>query len=966
VSEISSSQPKFHLHFLGRCEISQHGAPVHLETAKTCALLIYLATNPGPQSRHTLMGLLWADLPEANARRNLRRALWNLRRQLPSPEHSPPILSGRETVCFNRESAYWSDVEAFEVACSYLGPAAPTPGPVPYQERVRHAAELYTGEFLKGFHVSNAAAFEEWAITERERLQAMALRAFQYVVADCAAQGENETALVYARRMLVLEPWLEEAHLWLMQLLARMGRRTEALAQYEACRRILAEELGVEPGRKTQTLHEEIRAGDFAIPSSNLPASTTPFVGRANELAEIAGLLARADCRLVTVTGLGGAGKTRLAKEAASRQVPAFAHGVHYLALSALLTPEQIATALAQSLSCPLIGTTDPKADLLAYLGEKQMLIVLDGFEHLLKGAVLLIEILQAAPGIKLLVTSRERLDLRGEWIYALAGLECAPDEQVGDLTSFDAVRLFLQTGHRVNLGFEVKDSERRHLVRICNLVGGLPLGIELAAAWVRVLSLEEIASEIAQHLDFLSASTRDRPERHRSIRAVFDHSWRLMPQAERDAFRKLSVFQGSFRAREAGQVGGASLHVLSSLVDKSLLQRLPSGRYQLHELLWQYAREQLELTPGVAETTRDLHCQVYVALAGRYEPAVKDVTHMPILAWIGDNMENVIAAWRWAIEHQDHAAIEAMYAGLEGHYHLTTSFREGEAFFRKALEDMGWMDGGKDYGLLPWKLRTSRATFSIYLGQLPQTRTSLERCLDAFAREGAEDEMAHCRFFLGEIARFVGEYASAIDLFELSLTGYRQVRNRSAIGFCLNGLGLVSAALNDLIRARSLLLESLQIFREADHEMGQAIASINLAELLIRLGDYPAAGRILDEGYALCRKLGHRWGTASCLRDQGDIARLEARPVDAKAAYQQSLGILQDIGQRRTSAGCLIKLGQVCTDLGELAEARQHLERALSLATELQDQTQMGEAAASLASLLDEEGGGRPAAELR
>jgi predicted ATPase len=166
------------------------------------------------------------------------------------------------------------------------------------------------------------------------------------------------------------------------------------------------------------------------------------------------------------VTGLGGAGKTRLAREAASRQVPAFAHGVHYLALSALHTPEQIAAALAKSLGSPMIATADPKADLLAYLSEKQMLIVMDGFEHLLEGATVLTEILQAAPGIKLLVTSRERLSLRGEWVYALAGLECAPDEQVGDLTSFDAVRLFLQTSHRVNLGFEVKDTERRHLVR--------------------------------------------------------------------------------------------------------------------------------------------------------------------------------------------------------------------------------------------------------------------------------------------------------------------------------------------------------------------------------------------------------------------------------------------------------------------------------------------------------------------
>ena len=329
---------------------------MRLETAKTRALLVYLVSNPAPQSRLALMGLLWGDLPEANARRNLRRALWNLRRQLAASEGPPPILADRETICFNRETSYWSDVETFEAACSRLEPISESSGPAPDLDGLRPDIDLYQGEFLEGFFVSRAPAFEEWVLAERQRLHVRAMLALQYLVEGYASQDRTEIALQYARRLLVLEPWRERTHRWLMRLLAGSGQRAEAVAQFEACRRILAEELGVEPARETQALYEQIRAGAFETAASNLPASTTPFVGRARELDEIAGLLADAGCRLLTVTGLGGVGKTRLAREAAARQSAAFRHGVHYIALGALSAQEPISAALARSLGIPLLG----------------------------------------------------------------------------------------------------------------------------------------------------------------------------------------------------------------------------------------------------------------------------------------------------------------------------------------------------------------------------------------------------------------------------------------------------------------------------------------------------------------------------------------------------------------------------------------------------------------------------------
>ena len=995
VSQELPTEPWLRLRFLGGCEVSLPEGTAHLETAKTRALLIYLSLNPGPQSRHTLMGLLWGDLPEVNARRNLRRALWNLRHQLAAPRLPPLLISDRETVCFNREFPCWSDVETFEAACSEMEAASLSSLSHSRLAALGRAIDLYSGEFLQGFYVNDAPVFEEWVVGEREQLRARALQALERLVESHAARGEVEVALEYARRLLTLEPWREETHRWLMRLLARSGQRTAALAQYETCRRILAQELGVEPGPETAALEEQIRAGALGAPAANLPAATTPFVGRNKELAEIADLLGRADCRLLTVTGLGGVGKTRLALEVARRQAPSFAHGVRHVELGALNSPDRIPAAVAHALNVPLLGTADPQAALLAYLREKRILILLDGFEHLLAGAPLLSQVLRAAPGIKLLVTSRERLNLHGEWVYALEGLACPANEREPDLASWDAVELFLQTARRVHLGFQVREGEQAHLVRICRLVAGLPLAIEMAAAWVRILSLAEIAAEIAHRLDLLVTSLRDLPAHHRSIRAVFERSWQLLSPEQQKAFARLAVFRGSFRPTEAQQVTGASLAILSALVDKSLLQRLPSGRYQLHELLRQYAGEQLERENGMKEQARDQHCQTYAALLAPYKQARDEGTPMPILKLIGQETENIRAAWEWAVAGRNSQALEAMYAGLADYFHLGTAFQEGEALFCRALEDLGWEDGKPPYqpatakdkklggggsmaarmrvrdavqttgepgplfsreeaeGLLPWRLLSSQASFAVYLGRFAPARASLERCLAVFARHDALDEMAHCQFFLGEIARFTGDNTTAATFFDQSLTNYRRAGNRSAIGFCLNGLGVTSLALGDLDRARSYLQESLVAFEAIEHDMGTAVASINLAELLTQMGDYGAAKEILAESFARCQKLGHRWGMATCLLRRGDLAKREDRSEEAKAAYEEALGILQDIGQRQAAAGCLIRLGQVCTDLGEQRAAAHYLEQALALATKLEERAETVEVAAALAILL-------------
>lgn len=974
--EATPSEPGLRLRFLGGCEIALPDGPVHLETAKTRALLVYLASNPGPVARSTLVGLLWGELPETNARRNLRRALWNLRRELASPSAPHPIWSDRETVCVNQEGRHWSDVEAFEAAVSVLN-REPAPDEMSHYLADAHsAAQLYGGEFLAGFFVSDAVPFEEWALAERERLRLKAVRFYGHLVTVCADHDEVERAIAYARRLLRLEPWLEEAHATLMRLLARAGRRSEALAQFATCKRLLAEQVGVEPSMETQELYEQIRAGSVEAPTSNLPVATTPFVGRARELEAISRLMARAECRLLTVTGLGGVGKTRLARAAAGQLLPGFADGVHYLDVGAVSTPDRdpagsvdqmvahVGALLARSLNPSAAGAGGSDLALVAYLREKQMLLVLDSFERVLDGAPLLTRLLRAAPRLKCLVASRERLNLRGEWVYPLGGLAHSLGDRAKtqrgakatpparEAAELDAVKLFVQTAQRVHLGFQIVDDEVGHLLDICRMVEGLPLALELAAGWARVLPLARISDEIAQHLDFLSATTRDRPERQRSIRAVVDQSWHLLSEEERRAFRRLSVFEGAFRAEEAIAVSEVSLQVVSALVDKSLLQRLPSGRFQLHELLRQYGQEQLARRPEDAQTARARHGKAYAAVLARYEAALRDNRQGRVFDVIQEDAGNILVAWRWALAHRDLGAVESMRQGLADCFHLTASFREGEAHFRQALQALGWEKPNRQHPLLRCKLATSRATFAVYLGQVAEARAELEHCLAVAEQHGDAQETAYNRYFLGEVARFTGNLSEAEAQLSASLAGYEAVGNRSAAAFCLNGLGLVYAALGDTTRARVHLERGLSTFREAGHKMGQAIASINLGKLQIEQGDFPAARATLDAGHVVCLQIGHRWGTATCLMHLGELARAEERHADAKVALTKSLTILTEIGQRRAAASCLIKLAVTIQELGDAVAADRRLTEAETIIAQLQDQALATEIATVRAAL--------------
>lgn len=607
--------------------------------------------------REALAGLLWADMPEAQAGKNLRNALSNLRALV-----GPYLSITRDDVAFNRDGPHWLDVEVFLSALSDETSKKDV-------ATLHKAVELYQGDFLEGFYAGDALALEEWTRGRRSLLKGLMVQALHTLVVRHLEREEYAPGIDYANRLLELEPWREETHRHLMILLARSRQRSAALAQYDRCRRALAAELSAEPMPETTALYNRIKAA-AAPPPHNLPPQSTPFVGREVELAEIASYLNNLDAQLLTLVGPGGIGKTRLALQAAARCVEPeaaveqrFSDGVFFVPLSAEAPggPQaSLMAAMADALHFDFAGPVHPQAQLLGYLREKDMLLILDNFEHLVTEARQLVDILRLAPKVKLLVTSRARLSLQEEWLIEVKGLDFpATADAPIDSTAYSAVALFVQRAQHLQVGFTLSEAEVSDAVRICQLVEGVPLCIELAASWLRVLSCKEIAAEIETGLDFLTTNLKNVPDRHRSLRAVFDHSWNLLSPVEQAMFRRLTVFRGGFQREAAAQVVGASLPMLADLVDKSLLRRNAIGRYEIHDLLRQYAEEKLQANPIESEQIHDAHCSYYADLLSQHQAELKGEDLPAALTVLNAERENVRAAWNWAVSHRKAAELD-------------------------------------------------------------------------------------------------------------------------------------------------------------------------------------------------------------------------------------------------------------------------------------------------------------------
>ncbi|MGD8472676.1 MAG: BTAD domain-containing putative transcriptional regulator, partial [Anaerolineae bacterium] len=532
-----------------------NGVPTKgLKGLKALALLAYLALEiDRPHRREALAVFFWPDQPRAQGLQNLRQTLSRLRRALKEQEAPVPhLLTQRQTIRFNSQGDYWLDVAAFKalVAETKRHPHRRLEVCPSCLSRLASAAEIFRGELLAQLHPAGSLAFDEWLLLEREHLARQACTVFQTLARSHLAQCDYDAAAHYARRLLQLDPWNEWAHRLLLRALALGEGRNAALQHHQDFRQALATELGVEQEDRTQALVAKIEAGELidTLPGSSLlglPAPTTSFVGRQAELQQMYDYLASRDQRLITLYGQGGCGKTRLAMQVASEQGPLWRDGVWYVPLARVPSSQALVAALATALGLQTGEHSPEQRELRDFLQPKELLLILDGFEHLMAGVSLLQDLLNWAPEVRILVTSRARLGLHAESAIRVTGLELPRRKPVtmAEAETSSAVQLFVQSAHRVEPAFRLTAENLPHVARICRLVDGLPLGIELAAVWVRLYPCWQIAGAMEESLDFLERPRIGRPQRHSSLRATFDYSYNLLSEPEQAVLRKLSVF---------------------------------------------------------------------------------------------------------------------------------------------------------------------------------------------------------------------------------------------------------------------------------------------------------------------------------------------------------------------------------------------------------------------------------------
>jgi DNA-binding SARP family transcriptional activator/predicted ATPase len=911
---------------LGPLQVTLDGEPITgLESDKVRALLAYLAVErEHPHRREKLAGLLWPELPEQSARTNLRVALSNLRHCIGDQKASPPFLDiTRQTIQLCAGNHTW--VDAVEIARLLAARGRP--------QRVarclEEATKLYRGPFLEGFSLPDSPAFEEWALVERERLGRRVVAALHHLARWHESHAEYRQALHYARRQVEFEPWQEGGQRQAMRLLALTGQRNAALVHYETLRQTLAEELGVAPEDETTALYQRIRSGKdlgpaTTTPPHNLPAELTPFVGREKELEELYDRLRDPGCRLLSLIGPGGSGKTRLALKAAEDLLSDGGSGprdgVFFISLAPLRSAEALVPTVAKALGFTFNGGHEPGQQLLGYLHKKQMLLILDNFEHLLPGPEEIaensgrtstvrwvVDLLKVAPHVRILVTSRARLKLQAEHSFPLGGMalpreeDLIRSERTDELLGYDGVELFFSGARRARPDFRLSPDNGAHVVRICRLVGAMPLAILLAAAWVENLAPAEIATAIVQGLDFLGSGWQDLPARQRSMRAVFDHSWRLLARREQKVLLGLSVFRGSFTRRAAHQVTGALTRDLGALAHRSLLDQTPGGRYGMHELLRQYAAEKLGQSPRTREKIHDRHSDWFTSALETWGADLKGPHQQATLAAMQAEAENARGAWEWTVERGQPERLDRALEGLCLFYEWQVRYREGAAACRLAAERLA--------GLV--------------------APSNSELCL--LARVLVWQSVFVHRFDGEETSRQL--LARSLALLDSPRLSGHDTRLERAQVLWRMGRSKVGSDRNE---ARRLFEQALALYQAVGDRWGMANTLASLGGVAWNLGDYQEARRWHEESLAIRQSLGDQRGIAASLMAVGSTALSQGRLDDAEQLVRKGCALHQEIGDQRGIADGLRHLGVALLALGKLAEASSLLKRCVAIYTDL------------------------------
>ncbi|MCB9078810.1 MAG: tetratricopeptide repeat protein [Anaerolineaceae bacterium] len=673
----------------------------------------------------------------------------------------------------------------------------------------------------------------------------------------------------------------------------------------------------------------------------NLPRQPTSFIGRRTEITRLRERLTNPDCRLLTVVGPGGIGKTRLAIEAATAVTSPFSHGVYFAPLQGIYTGDYLVSAVAEAINFSLSGQQEPLAQVLNYLSDKTLLLLLDNFEQLVDqgGPAIVIKLLAAAPHIKLLVTSRETLNLREEWLYPVRGLSVPTTDQPDGSDADDAMQLFIARARQVQPDFAAND-ERDTILQICRLVEGTPLAVELAASWTKTLSCSAIAAEVQRSLDFLSTPLRNVSDRHRSMAAAFDTSWQLLNENEQHVFKRLSVFRGGFQRTAAAPVAGATLATLVALVDKSLLRQEANDRYQIHELLRQSAQTRLEAQVEDVTQTHQAHCAYYAEFLYQRTTAIEGGDQRGVLLEIEAELENVRAAWQWAITHARVAEIQKLTQTFTVFCYYQSRYLEAANTFDQARACLAGQPPTRSTELALANVLVRVGWFNIPLGHFEAAQAALTQSRALFARLDAAPmpySGADPLPPLSILATIRGDFDEAIRLGQTARQVHEARNDGQNLAFAHYVLTSARLAQGDYAAAQQHARQACAVAKQAGNRWFLAFCLNEWGNVARALGNYAEAKQHFEASYQIRAAFDDPVGMAAALNHLGEVAIRQGEFSEAQGRYQQSRAIYQESNDRGGLATALNGLGQAACAMKDYLTAADNFQRALTIAHDMQ-----------------------------
>lgn len=899
------------LHFLGHPQLILGNLPLAINRRAVLALLVYLTVNNSQvrqrYPREMLSALLWPDLDQVKAFTNLRHTLWEIQKLL-GPDW---LIADRETVSINAGANIWVDVHRFEA----LWKESQTQNDISVRiPLLTECARLYHHHFLTGFNLKNASSFDEWSMTKADELRHTLTNVLTSLTEDYCLLGDPDSALPHARRLVTLDPLNESAHRLLMQIYTQVGQQNAALKQYRYLEQTLRKELELDPQPETRELYKQIRKGgirhvqvalkrDPITPKNNLPQQLTSFIGRDKELHEIVSLLT--GNRLVTLTGAGGVGKTRLSLQGGAEVLDQYRDGVWFVELASLANPDLIPQTILSVLHLGEQAGKTPLMVLQEQLRDKQLLLILDNCEHLREACAKIAHtLLLSTPEVRILATSREALGIKEELAWRVPSLAIPePRSNPDQLTQYESVRLFVERSILVQPYFKLDQVNASAIVQICSRLDGIPLAIELAAARVKALTVHQIASRLDDCFKLLTRGSLTVLERHQTLRAAIDWSYNLLDEDERKLLSRLSVFMGGWTLEAAEHVCIRQegefdvLDVLSDLIDKSLVIMDGSGmeaRYHLLETTRQYALEKLFESKEV-EFWRNQHLTYFLDLAEEGNSEITGPRQAEVINRLDAELDNFRTALDWCMSNHEVEAALQMLGALGWAWDMRGYYNEARSWFDKIR-----MEGNcDDYPEVYARLLNHLGRFAADFDRLPNAESILEESRAIWLRLGnrGQQGLAYALCWLGMNAHNKGNLDQAESFYKKSLAVAQKSNHQRVLAGTTMFLGIIEQQRGQITSAQHLYEESLNLSQRAGDLLVISLSGDNMAGLFLEQGNYEKARPLLNQALNINERLQFRFGLRGTWINFAELYRREGDYVRAEQCIQKSMSISRDLG---------------------------------------------------------------------